>query len=80
MKKLYSDKEIETVRKSTDGNQAIIHEETLLERRRMLGFAKLPVGSDESIEWTYPVYDYGSEELNTLLESKNWNNNLNNKA
>lgn len=72
MKELYSDKEIETMRKSIDGSQVIVHEETLLERRKMLGLAELPADSDGNMEWTYPNYEYESRELNDLLASKEW--------
>lgn len=72
MKQLYSDKELETMRKSIDGTQVIVHEELLLEKRKQLGLAELPVDGNGAIQWTYPNYEYESRELNDLLESEAW--------
>lgn len=69
---MFSEKELETHRKSIDGTQMIFHEETLLKKRKMLGLAELPADENEVIQWTYPNYEYGSKELNDLLESDKW--------
>lgn len=37
-----------------------------------MGLTTLPSEETGVIEWTYPVYDYKSEELDTLLSSDEW--------
>ena len=67
---VFTPEELEYARKSVDGTQVIMHEEILLQRKTELGFMTLPESG--VAEWTYPVYDYASEELNTLLDSESW--------
>lgn len=69
---IFSEKELETHRKSIDGTQVIFHEETLLKKRKMLGLAELPADENGVIQWTYPNYEYESKELNDLFESDKW--------
>jgi hypothetical protein len=69
---IFSEKELETHRKSIDGSQVIVHEETLLEKRKTLEFRELPTDTDGTIQWTYPSYEYNTDELNNLLESDEW--------
>ena len=71
-KLIFTEKELETHRKSIDGTQVIFHEETLLKKRKMLGLAELSADENRVIQWTYPNYEYGSKELNDLLESDKW--------
>lgn len=71
-KLVFTEQELETHRKSIDGTEVIFHEETLLEKRKMLGLAELPADENEVIQWTYPNYEYESKELNDLLESDKW--------
>lgn len=74
LKIFFSDEEISHMRKSTDETKAIVHEEILLRKRDALGLATLPSEDIGQIEWTYPVYNYNSEELNTLLNTSEWTN------
>lgn len=69
---IFSEKELETHRKSIDGSQVIVHEETLLEKRKTLEFRELPTDTDGTIQWTYPSYEYNTDELNNLLENDEW--------
>lgn len=69
---IFSEKELETHRKSIDGSQVIVHEETLIEKRQALGLGELPTDTDGTIQWTYPNYEYNTDELNSLLESDEW--------
>ena len=71
-KLVFTEQELETHRKSIDGTEVIIHEETLLERREALGMSTLTTDEDREIQWTYPNYEYNTDELNTLLESDKW--------
>lgn len=64
--------EIDHARKSTDGTLVIVHEEILVRKRNALGLATLSSEETGVIEWTYPVYEYKSKELNELLASKEW--------
>lgn len=69
--------ELEHARKSVDGSEVLVHEETLVRKRNTMGFITLPA-DDGSFEWTYPVYEYESEELNELLNSNEWSNETDN--
>lgn len=69
---IFSEKELETHRKSIDGSEVIVHEETLLEKRKTLGVGELSTDTDGIIQWTYPNYEYNTDELNNLLESDEW--------
>lgn len=71
-KLVFTEQELETHRKSIDGTEVIIHEETLLEKRQALGMSILPTDEIGEIQWTYPNYEYNTDELNTLLESDKW--------
>lgn len=71
-KLIFTEQELETHRKSIDGTEVIVHEETLLEKRQALGMSTLPTDEIGEIQWTYPNYEYGSKELNDLLESDKW--------
>lgn len=72
-KLVFTEQELETHRKSIDGTEVIVHEETLLEKRQALGMSTLHTDEVEEIQWTYPNYEYESKELNDLLESDKWN-------
>lgn len=71
---IFSEKELETHRKSIDGSKVIIHEETLIEKQQAMGMTVLSSEETGQIEWTYPNYEYNSDELNSLLESDEWSN------
>ena len=71
-KLIFTEKELETHRKSIDGTEVIVHEETLLEKRQALGMSILPTDENGVIQWTYPNYEYNTDELNTLHESDKW--------
>lgn len=71
-KLVFTEQELETHRKSIDGTEVIVHEETLLEKRQALGISTLPTDEVGEIQWTYPNYEYRSKELNNLLESDKW--------
>lgn len=71
-KLVFTEQELETHRKSIDGTEVIVHEETLLEKRQALGMSILPTDEIGEIQWTYPNYEYNTDELNTLLESDKW--------
>lgn len=70
VKIIFTDSELSTMRKSIDRTQVIIHEEILLRKRASLGLATL--SNSETYEWTYPVYNYNTTELNNLLNSSEW--------
>lgn len=72
LKTFFSDEEINHMRKSTDETEAIVHEEILVMKRDALGMATLPSEETGQIEWTYTIYEYNSNELNNLLNNKNW--------
>lgn len=71
-KLVFTEQELETHRKSIDGTEVIVHEETLLEKRQALSMSTLPTDEIGEIQWTYPNYEYNTDELNTLLESDKW--------
>lgn len=77
LKIFFSAEEISHMRKSTDETEAIVHEEILLRKRNVLGLTTLPSEETGQIEWTYPVYEYNSEELNNILNSDDWTSNVN---
>lgn len=72
-KLIFSEKELETHRKSVDGAEIIVHEETLTEKQEAMGMTILPGEETGQIEWTYPNYEYNSDELNSILDSDKWN-------
>lgn len=72
---VFTEEELSTMRKSLDGTKVIAHEEILVKKRNVMGFTTLPSEETGVIEWTYPVYNYKSEELDTLLSSDEWVDN-----
>lgn len=72
VKVAFTEEELSTMRKSLDGTKVIAHEEILVKRRNAMGLTTLPSEETGVIEWTYPVYNYKSEELDTLLSSDEW--------
>lgn len=77
MKVMFTEQELSTMRKSIDGTKVIVHEEVLINKRNILGLSTLPSEDIGIIEWTYPTYTYNSNELNNLLNSKEWYNEVN---
>lgn len=71
-KLIFTEEELSTMRKSTDETEVIVHEEILLNKRESMGMSILPTDDNEEIQWTYPVYNYNTDELNNLLESDKW--------
>ena len=69
--------ELEHARKSIDGSEVLVHEETLVRKRNAMGLVTLPA-DDGDFEWTYPVYEHGSKELNELLSGSEWSNEIEN--
>lgn len=76
MKVMFTEQELSTMRKSIDNTKVIVHEEVLIDKRNTLGFSTLPSEDAGIIEWTYPTYTYNSNELNNLLNSKEWYNEV----
>ena len=74
-KTVFTEEELSTMRKSLDGTKVIAHEEILVRKRNALGLTTLPSDETGVIEWTYPVYNYKSEEFDTLLNSDEWVDN-----
>lgn len=72
MKVMFTEQELSTMRKSIDGTKVIVHEEVLIDKRNTLGLSTLPSEDTGIIEWTYPVYNYNTTELNNLLNSSEW--------
>lgn len=71
-KVVFTEEELSTMRQSLDKTKVIAHEEILVKKRNAMGLATLPSEETGVIEWTYPVYDYKSEKLDTLLSSDEW--------
>lgn len=69
---VFTEEELSTMRKSVDETEVIVHENILIEKRNAMGLATLPSEETGQIEWTYPVYEYNSEELNNLLNTSKW--------
>ena len=76
MKVMFTEQELSTMRKSIDNTKVIVHEEVLIDKRNTLGFSTLLSEDTGIIEWTYPTYTYNSNELNNLLNSKEWYNEV----
>ena len=74
-KVVFTEEELSTMRKSLDKTKVIAHEEILVKKRNAMGLTTLPSEETGVIEWTYPVYNYKSEELDTLLSSDEWADN-----
>lgn len=72
-KQIFTEEELSTMRKSTDEKEVIVHEEILIDKRESMGMSTLPTDDTGQIEWTYPVYGYGTKELDDLLNSDSWN-------
>lgn len=77
MKVMFTEQELSTMRKSIDGTKVIVHEEVLLNKRNSLGLSTLLAENTGLVEWTYPTYNYNTIELNKLLNSKEWYNEIN---
>lgn len=75
---VFTEEEIQHARKSIDGTQMIVHENILLDKRQSLGLTTLMNKETEKIEWTYPVYEYGSKELEQILQSEEWTEEIEN--
>lgn len=73
-KLIFTEEELSTMRKSTDETEVIVHEEILLNKREAMGMSVLPTDDNGEIQWTYPIYGYNTDELNSLLESDKWTN------
>lgn len=71
---IFTEEELAHMRQNIDGTEVIVHEEILIDKRESMGLATLPSEDTGQIEWTYPNYEYNSEELNNLLESDKWMN------
>lgn len=71
-KAVFSDKELETMRKNIDNTEVIAHEEILVAKREAMGMAVLPSEETGQIEWTYPVYLSNDVALTELLASSAW--------
>lgn len=69
---VFSEEELNTMRRNVADTEVLVHEEILLCRREALGMSTLPINEDGTFQWTYPVYEYNTEELNNLLVSKEW--------
>ena len=59
---VFSEEELNTMRRNVADTEVLVHEEILLRRREALGMSTLPIN------------EYNTEELNNLLVSKEWNN------
>ena len=73
---VFSEEELNTMRRNVADTEVLVHEEILLRRRETLGMSTLPINEDGTFQWTYPVYEYNTEELNNLLVSKEWTKNV----
>lgn len=73
---VFSEEELNTMRRNVADTEVFVHEEILLRRREALGMSTLPINEDGTFQWTYPVYEYNTEELNNLLVSKEWTKNV----
>lgn len=74
---IFTEEELSHMRKNVDETEVIVHEETLISKREAMGMSVLPSEDTGQIEWTYPNYEYNSEELNNLLNSSEWTNDTN---
>lgn len=72
---VFTNDELSTMRKSIDEKEVIVHEEIIIRKRDQIGLTTLISEETGVIEWTYPVYEYNSNELNNLLSSEAWTNN-----
>lgn len=71
-KVVFSEEELNTIRKNVTDTEVLVHEEILLRKREQLGMSTLPINEDGTFQWTYPVYEYNTIELNNLLSSEEW--------
>ena len=69
--------ELDHARKSVDGSKVLVHEETLVRKRNTMGLVTLPADNGD-FEWTYPMYEYESKDLNDLLSGSEWFNEIEN--
>lgn len=72
---VFSEQELSTMRKNIANTEVLVHEEILLRKREQLGMSTLPINEDGTFQWTYPVYEYNTEQLNNLLSSEEWTKN-----
>ena len=70
---VFTEEELNRARKNVEGTEVIVHEEILLKKRQEAGLSTLLTDDTGEFEWTYPVYQYGSKELNELITSFDWN-------
>lgn len=68
---VFTEKELETMRKNIDNTEMIVHEEILIAKREAMGMVVLSSEETGQIEWTYPVYDIS--KARDLLSQKQWN-------
>ena len=80
MRVLFTEDELNVMRKSIDGTKVIVHENILIDKRNNMGMITLPSEDTGTFEWTYPAYEYNSNELNQLLISEEWYEELNIEA
>lgn len=69
---VFTEEELNRARKNVEGTEVIVHEEILLKKRQEAGLSTLPTDDTGEFEWTYPVYQYRSKELDDLLNSDDW--------
>lgn len=74
-KLIFTEEELNTMRKNVNETEVIVHENILIEKRNNLGLSTLPSEETGQIEWTYPTYEYNTKEIEELLNSDNWTNN-----
>lgn len=70
---IFSPSEVEGMRKSIDGTEVIMHEEILAKKKEERGEELFTDPETGEILWDpYQVYQYGTRELDSLLESPEW--------
>lgn len=69
---VFTEEELSRARKNVEGTEVIVHEEILLKKRQEVGLSTLPTDDTGEFEWTYPVYQDRSKELDDLLNSDDW--------
>lgn len=74
---VFTQDELDHAKKSVDGSEILVHEETLIRKRNAMGFVTLPTDNGD-FEWIYPIYEHGSKELNELLNGSEWSNEIDN--
>lgn len=69
---VFSEDELSHMRKNIDETEVIVHENILVNKRNNFGLTTMPSEETGQFEWTYPVYEHNSNELNSLLSSYAW--------